>query len=45
VVVVGGGAHLLLEEYPSRIRIQIIRDINERIFDIMNERGCQRKML
>ncbi|HON85554.1 MAG TPA: cytidylate kinase family protein [Syntrophorhabdaceae bacterium] len=39
VVVVGGGAHLLLEEYPSRIRIQIIRDINERIFDIMNEKG------
>lgn len=39
VVVVGGGAHLILEEYPSRIRIQIIRDINERIFDIMNEKG------
>ncbi|MCX8110321.1 MAG: cytidylate kinase family protein [Syntrophorhabdaceae bacterium] len=38
VVIVGGGAHLILEEYPSRIRIQIIRDINERIFDIMNEK-------
>lgn len=39
VVVVGGGAHLILEDYPSRIRIQIIRDINERVFDIMNEKG------
>lgn len=39
VVVVGGGAHLILEEYPCKIRLMIIRDINERVFDIMQEKG------
>ncbi|HOV90359.1 MAG TPA: cytidylate kinase-like family protein [Syntrophorhabdaceae bacterium] len=39
LVVVGGGAHLILEEYPCKIRLMIIRDINERIFDIMQEKS------
>ncbi len=39
LVVVGGGAHLILEEYPSKISIMIIRDINERVFDIMQEKN------
>jgi len=39
VVVVGGGAHFILEDYPAKIRIMVIRDINERVVDIMEEKG------
>ncbi|HOP85739.1 MAG TPA: cytidylate kinase-like family protein [Syntrophorhabdaceae bacterium] len=39
IVVVGGGAHLILDNYPCKISLMIIRDINERIFDIMQEKG------
>jgi len=39
MIFVGGGAHIILEEFPCLIAVQIVRDYRERIHAIANEKG------
>jgi cytidylate kinase len=39
IVVVGGGGHLILQGYSSKISLQIYRNLFDRVQDIANEKG------
>jgi len=39
IVFVGGGAHLILENYPGMVSIQVMRNLSERIRDIAAEKN------
>mgnify|MGYP005837335485 CR=1 FL=1 len=43
IVVVGGGGHLILEGYPCKIRLQIYRNLLDRVLDIAQEKGIGQK--
>lgn len=46
IVVVGGGGHLILENYPCKISLQIYRNLMDRVLDIAQEKGIgQREAL
>ncbi len=39
MIFVGGGAHIIFEEFPCLIAVQIVRDYHERIKTIASEKG------
>jgi cytidylate kinase len=39
VVIVGGGAHIILQGYPGMIAIQVVRNLSDRVKDIATEKG------
>jgi cytidylate kinase len=41
IVVVGGGGHLILQGFPSKISIQVYRNVFDRVQDISKEKGVR----
>lgn len=39
MVIVGGGAHIILNGYPGMIAIQVVRNLSDRVKDIATEKG------